>query len=237
MLSERQHTILEAMVREYVATAEPVASAELVRKYRLPYSSATVRNELQALDEAGLLVQPHTSAGRVPTDKGYRLFINSTLSNSEPMTKGEEKALRDVCDFDDPIEFMRHASRAFAELTQNFAVAGFPDDDLFYKSGMSEVMRAPEFSNVGTMQEFSSLVDVIEDKLFKLFDPEELSEPKTFVGNENPIREARHWGMIISSYKTPFKKESIVAILGPRRMDYERNISMLKYFREVLEAE
>ena len=76
MVTERQKSILEVVIREYVATAAPVASEEIVRKYRMALSPATVRNELQTLDGAGFLTQPHTSAGRIPTDKGYRFFIN-----------------------------------------------------------------------------------------------------------------------------------------------------------------
>lgn len=78
-LAERQRELLRAVIREYIATAEPVASAALVRRYGLGVSSATVRNELAALEELGLLTHPHTSAGRVPTDLGYRYFIESLM--------------------------------------------------------------------------------------------------------------------------------------------------------------
>src|SRR6266511_5589827 len=81
-LGERQRDLLRAVIREYIATAQPVASAALVRRYRLPVSSATVRNELAALEELGLLTHPHTSAGRVPTDLGYRFFIESLMSGA-----------------------------------------------------------------------------------------------------------------------------------------------------------
>ncbi|MBO0792839.1 MAG: heat-inducible transcriptional repressor HrcA, partial [Ktedonobacteraceae bacterium] len=73
-LSDRKQRILRVLVEEYIHTATPVASEALVRKYALPFSSATVRNELVGLEEAGLIYQPHTSAGRVPTDLGYRYF-------------------------------------------------------------------------------------------------------------------------------------------------------------------
>src|SRR6058998_1771990 len=78
-LAERQRDLLRAVIREYIATAEPVASAALVRRYGLDVSSATVRNALAALEELGLLTHPHTSAGRVPTDLGYRYFIESLM--------------------------------------------------------------------------------------------------------------------------------------------------------------
>ena len=82
-LGERQRDLLRAVIREYIATAQPVASAALVRQYRLDVSSATVRNELAALEELGLLTHPHTSAGRVPTDLGYRYFIESLMPTSD----------------------------------------------------------------------------------------------------------------------------------------------------------
>ena len=78
-LGDRQRDLLRAVIREYIATAQPVASGALVRQYHLDVSSATVRNELAALEELGLLTHPHTSAGRVPTDLGYRYFIESLM--------------------------------------------------------------------------------------------------------------------------------------------------------------
>jgi heat-inducible transcriptional repressor len=84
-LTERQKSILMLVIRDYIETAQPVGSNALVKRYHLDLSSATVRNELAALDEVGYLRQPHTSAGRVPTEEGYRFFSSirraQTLSN------------------------------------------------------------------------------------------------------------------------------------------------------------
>ena len=165
-LSERQKTILDAVIREYVATAEPVASEHVVRAYRLPHSPATVRNELLALDEAGYLAQPHTSAGRVPTDRGYRFFINRMAGTpQEPAAGREERAFQEIRELGDPIEFAKHTSRILAHLTRNFVIAGFPDEDLYYKSGLSEIMQEPEFTDRSLVHEFGMLLDVIEDEL------------------------------------------------------------------------
>ena len=240
-LTERQKSILNTLIREYVATAEPVASSELVRKYRLPYSPATVRNELVALDGAGYLTQPHTSAGRVPTDRGYRFYINhlQTGERGDPnrsRANREDGLLRGVRDFDDPMEFLKRSSRLFAELTRSFVLAGFPDDDMFYKSGIREVIQEPEFADIHRVQEFSALMEMIEDELMRRFDPEEFIEPRVFIGQENPIREARGYGMIVSSLATPFEKESVIALIGPKRMDYEHTLGLLRHFRELLEA-
>ena len=246
--TERQKTILDAVIRAYVATAEPVASSELVRKYRLPYSPATVRNELLALDEAGFLVQPHTSAGRIPTDKGYRFYINNFhgedgLPQGEPRPRGgstdrarETEQFERAREFDDPAEFLKYSSRLLAQLTRKFVVAGFPDKEMFYRSGIGEVMQEPEFTDLRLVQEFGLLMDTIEDELMGRLDLEELDEPRTFIGTENPIRIARHCGMIVASLDTPFRRESIIALIGPKRMDYEHDLTLLRHFRELLNA-
>src|SRR5437667_2293713 len=92
-LSERKQQILRALVEEYVHTATPVASETLVRKYRLTFSSATVRHELAGLEEAMLIYQPHTSAGRVPTDLGYRYFVEHLMRESA-LSLDEQRLIR-----------------------------------------------------------------------------------------------------------------------------------------------
>ncbi|MBO0782385.1 MAG: heat-inducible transcription repressor HrcA [Ktedonobacteraceae bacterium] len=92
-LSDRKQRILRVLVEEYIHTATPVASEALVRKYALPFSSATVRNELVGLEEAGLIYQPHTSAGRVPTDLGYRYFVEHLMEEST-LALDEQRLIR-----------------------------------------------------------------------------------------------------------------------------------------------
>lgn len=237
MISQRQKSILDAVIREYVAIAGPVASEHVVKKYHLPYSPATVRSELLALDEAGLLTQPHTSAGRVPTDKGYRFFINNLAGDGIPKT--DEETLRELCSVDEPAEFLKQASRILAHLTQSVTLAGFPADDLFYKSGIGWAMLAPEFSETEFMHDFSALVDTIDEEISRIIEILAMNTfggPRVFIGRENPIPVARRYGMIVSRLETPFEKESLVALLGPKRMNYERNIAILRNFQEILSA-
>lgn len=85
MLSDRRQIVLRALIEEYIARALPVGSRTLVERYNLGISSATVRNELSLLEEMGYLAQPHTSAGRIPTDFGYRAFVDELLSESDPV--------------------------------------------------------------------------------------------------------------------------------------------------------
>ena len=235
-ITKRQEHILGTLVREYVASAEPVASGDLVQKYRLPYSPATVRSELVALDEAGYLTQPHTSAGRIPTDRGYRFFINHELAPAEPAVENhrDERAFEALAAIESPAEFLKQASRLMAHLTQNVALAGFPDEDLFYKSGISEVAQAPEFTEAPTMREFAALLDVLDDEMEDLWKTLDAGQPTVFIGRENPILSARPYGMIISSVETPFQREGIIALIGPKRMDYGRNVAIMRRLCEAL---
>lgn len=231
-LTERQQTILDAVVREYVGTAGPVASEEIVKKYALGASSATVRNEMQALDEGGFLTQPHTSAGRIPTDRGYRFFINHLLARNG-VSNREERAVRELRGLDDPTEFMRQASRLVAHLTRNFVLTGFPAESVFFHSGIGEVVQEPEFADTEVLHEFSALIDTIEDELSHHFENVEESWPQAFVGKENPIRSARHCGMIISRYELPERRAGVIALIGPKRMDYEYNLALLRHLQEL----
>ncbi len=123
---DRRLDVLRAIVEDYVATREPVGSRALTERHRLGVSPATIRNDMAALEEAGYIVQPHTSAGRVPTDKGYRQFVDR-LAEVKPLSFAERRAistlLEDAVDLDDVID---RAVRLLAQLTQQVAVVQYP---------------------------------------------------------------------------------------------------------------
>lgn len=126
-LGERQRDLLRAVIREYIASAQPVASAALVRQYRLDVSSATVRNELAVLEELGLLTHPHTSAGRVPTDLGYRYFIESLMPR--PSLHPEEQLMvshQFQQALSNTSEWLRLAASTLARLTTEAAIVTPP---------------------------------------------------------------------------------------------------------------
>ncbi|MGY4642941.1 heat-inducible transcriptional repressor HrcA [Cellulomonas sp. URHB0016] len=126
MSEDRRLDVLRAIVEDYVATREPVGSRALVERHSLGVSPATIRNDMAALEESGYIAQPHTSAGRVPTDKGYRLFVDR-LSTVKPMSVPERRAigafLEEAQDLDDVVD---RAVRLIAQLTQQVAVVQYP---------------------------------------------------------------------------------------------------------------
>jgi heat-inducible transcriptional repressor len=126
MQDERRLAVLRAIVEDYVATQEPVGSKALVERHGLGVSPATVRNDMAALEEDGLITQPHTSAGRVPTDKGYRLFVDR-LTTIKPMSAAEKRAISTILDgavdLDDVVS---RSVRLLAQLTHQVALVQYP---------------------------------------------------------------------------------------------------------------
>src|SRR6476469_5438551 len=126
MLSERRLEVLRAIVQDYVGTEEPVGSKALTERHNLGVSPATVRNDMAALEDEGFIAQPHTSAGRIPTDKGYRLFVDK-LAGVKPMTAPERRAIQNfldgAVDLDDVVG---RTVRLLAQLTRQVAVVQYP---------------------------------------------------------------------------------------------------------------
>jgi heat-inducible transcriptional repressor len=123
---DRKLEVLRAIVEDYIATNEPVGSKSLVDRHNLGVSSATIRNDMAALEEEGLIAQPHTSAGRVPTDAGYRVFVDR-LTEIKPLSSAEKRAIATFLDGAVDLDDVLHrAVRALAQLTRNVAVVQYP---------------------------------------------------------------------------------------------------------------
>jgi len=126
MVEDRKLAVLRAIVEDYVSTQEPVGSKALVERHQLGVSPATVRNDMAALEDEGFITQPHTSAGRIPTDKGYRLFVDR-LSQVKPLSSAEKRAiatlLQGAVDLDDVVQ---RSVRLLAQLTRQVAIVQYP---------------------------------------------------------------------------------------------------------------
>jgi len=233
-LGERQQSVLGAIVREYVRTARPVASQDIMREHDLGVGSATIRNEMLALDELGYLEQPYTSSGRVPTDKGYRFFVDHLTDEDSELTGRERTKIRELfADSDDEDIFIKEFSRTISHMTGAFAAAGLFDDALFYDVGFSQILKEPEFQDSAYVESFGKLVDLLDDEVRGLCrEARNVSEVAVFIGHENPLREGRGHAMILSSWQHPAGFGGFLALIGPKRMDYERTISLLRCIRE-----
>lgn len=233
-MTSRREAILEAIVREYVETAEPVGSLTLVRKYAFPYSSATIRAEMAMLEEGGYIVQPHTSAGRVPTEKGYRYFVDMIQKEESEVSKREEDIL------ERRIQAMHtHFERKFdaaahvlAEMTRNVALSTLGQE--VYSHGLANLFRQPEFVDTDRVLGIADMLDNMNSLI------RELPSTKDFmvlVGSETPVGKSADASLVISRVDTPYGVHGYLGVLGPTRMSYERVIPLVKRTRDLLESE
>lgn len=229
MLKDRQKSILGAVIEAYVRTARPVASQELAREFNLGLSSATLRNELNRLDELGYVQQPHTSAGRVPTDRGYRFFVDYLLTGAD-LTARERDEINEAFDMRGEEDFIRELSKAVSRISGVFTAAGLADQGIFYKTGFAAIMEEPEFEDQERVRAFAHLADTLDEEI-KNFLPSVSrgkEEARIFIGRENPWREARDWAMTVSFWEHPSGFRGFVSMIGPKRADYRKQKAILE---------
>ncbi len=227
MLRERQRAILDAVVREHIRSARPISSQDIVQHFDMAASPATVRNDMLELDDEGYLTQPHTSAGRIPTDKGYRFFVDNLLRRQE-MRQQERICLHDLFEVEEQAEFIRTLARTAARLAGSLVIAHTPKDDMVYQSGLSGVLAAPEFSDAKRVRSFGRLIDELDEHRDEMFDAPH-DEATIFIGAENPFADAEGYAIMVSSWRHPRGFRGFLALVGPSRMNYARNKSLLTF--------
>lgn len=242
MISDRQGQLLDFIIREYVKTAEPVGSVLVCEKSDFEVSPATIRSEMQALEEAGYLAQPHTSAGRVPTDKAYRWFVNKLMEEGQYEVDPRAKRTINSAIADagpDPRELSRNAAQVIQELSDNLVIANIERSHDFYKVGLSRLMAFPEFRELGRMVQLTSMFDQF-DELFGAFEREFFGDHRAdqnfniMIGRENPVRNIQGETMIIVKHRLPGGNIGTLTIIGPTRMDYRKNIGLAQYTSRLL---
>jgi len=219
-ITPRQGKLLDVIVKEYIDSATPISSQLLEEKYNFDISPATIRIEMQRLTDKGFLSQPHTSAGRVPTDKGYRFFVDN-LKESK-FDRGFSPIEKEM---EDSFKFLQDLTKKIAELTSNLAFSYFPEEDIFFKEGWENIFKEPEFENTDLASKFAEMVENMEKEIEEF---ENFDFPQIFIGKENLLPGAQEFSTIISRIHLPRKKEGVVAILGPKRMDYNKNVKIIK---------
>ncbi len=231
-MQSRQKTILELLVKEYIKAAEPVGSQILVKNYKLGFSPATVRNEMAELTESGYLAQPHTSAGRIPTDKGYRFFIDN-LMEEKGLTKTEENALKSIIRTKAHRQFAKEIAKTISLFSQNLGICAFLEMEDFFSSGLTQLIKEPEFARFPApfeiLEDALSFFDQMEKEIEKIFDLTS-NEVKVLIGKESKIEELGDFSFVVSRCR----RKGVVGVLGPKRMDYAKNIALVDYARELI---
>jgi heat-inducible transcriptional repressor len=229
-MTERQAKLLGAIIEQYAEVASPVGSSLLSKVFDV--SSATIRAEMAQLEDMGYITQPHTSAGRIPTDKGYRFYVNNMAEQQE--TSAERRAERAltarVSSSGVPERTIRNAVDTLVELTHNLGLATIGNQ--LYMSGLSNLFGQPEFMRRGQVQEVAKLLDNLEPWLREAAPNQPLS---VYIGHENPIGRGAGCSLIISRFRSPYSDKSYIGTLGPTRQSYRGVMNLVARAGETLE--
>jgi len=221
-LDDRKKRILQAIIEDYVRFAEPIASKIIVERYELDLSSATIRNEMAALEELGLIEKTHTSSGRVPSDLGYRYYVDSIMND----TTVNEELLADIVSNLNKLERdLDNISKFLSYLTHYTSIS--IDDENIYLYGRNNVFDYPEFRDIEKLKRFMYLMEE-EDLIKEILNSYVENEISIRIGCENLFDEVKDYSIITFGYQDL----GTIALIGPKRMDYNKVMKLIKYLLE-----
>lgn len=222
-MEKRQEKILKYIVKEYIKTAEPVSSKALAEKHGIKASSATIRWDMVELEKEGYLLQLYASSGRVPTEKAYRFFIEKFCDPK--LSPKAEKKIEELFVKKKEDEIMKELGGLVALISKNISILVF-EKEIFWQ-GFSYLLSQPEFYNPNDVLEatktFENLYQGIRDEEFSG------EEIKIYIGKENPFDEDENLSLILGGLEN-----GVIGILGPKRMDYQQNIALVKKSGELI---
>ena len=228
-LTDRQALILKAVIEEYTATAEPVGSVTLEKKYDLGISPATIRNEMVTLTKTGFLQQPHTSAGRTPTPMALKYYVRE-LVKEEDMSVAEEVAVKEkVWDHRFEIDkFLKEITRVLAQKTKTLAVACTSQGSL-YHAGHAHILENPEFYDIDVAREVLSMIDEFSliNAIFNKATGDETIH--ILVGDDLDNDMFYNLGLVFVDFSAG-DISGYLGIIGPSRLDYPAVIPTIRYF-------
>lgn len=223
---ERKMALLSQIIKEYIKTANPIGSKILAHKGEFDVSSATIRNEMAELEKEGYLIQPHTSAGRIPTALGYKFYLE--IFKEGKLSSADHHSLKQVYKKYQTAGqeiLIKELAKRIADLSHNTVVVAFSDNDVYY-TGIANLFIQPEFQNPENVYNMSVIIDHLDKVMGDIF--EEINNIEVKVGQENPFGEQCsavlvNWGK---------RKKGIFGILGPMRMDYEKNLGLVRFVNQ-----
>jgi len=236
MITERQKEILNSVIGEYIELAQPVSSQLIEKKYDFGICPATIRIDMQKLTDKGFLFQPHTSAGRVPTDKGLRLFVDNLLEKeleNFEMGDGFDKLTASWFknEIGDEIKFIQNLTKNLAHISGTLALSYLEKENVFWKEGWEEILKEPEFEEKDFALNFAEFLENFENNIGNF---EINSGIKIYIGKENHFKKSKDFSVITSKCHLPAGEEAILSLLGPKRMAYDTNIGLINSLTKLL---
>ena len=238
---KRQDYILDLIIQAYVEDGRPVSSEGLKDRFDLSFSSATLRNIMSELEGLGYLSHVHTSSGRVPTQEGFRYYINFLMerqqkSSPQDMVSFIDKSTGYIRELDD---LLQEASRVISNLTHYAGFSFLSDErDRLFFWGTHFILQEPEFEDIETLR---NIFTAFEERMsfFRDFLETNLSQDiKVFIGDEIGLEDIRNCSLVLSSLGRPeMKRRAFLGILGPIRMNYALAISKLRMLKDYIEEE
>ncbi|MFH1537233.1 MAG: hypothetical protein ABID45_04545 [Patescibacteria group bacterium] len=230
-MNDKKQAFLRLIIEEYVKTAKPVGSKYIVEKCKLKVSPATVRNYMASLEEEGYITHPHTSAGRFPTEKGFNFYIENFLTDNEvdkeyiliidKILKNKELGVE---------EKIKNTAKSVAEFT-NQAIVLSLNPNSYYYTGISNILKKPDFADLDVIYSLSEVVDQL-DEVMGSISKFVTNKVEIFVGKDNPFSE--NCSVILTPYSLDKDIKGVLGILGPIRMDYSKNYSLIKYLNNTI---
>ena len=255
MISERQKDILKTIIEEHIMAAGPVSSKTLAKGRGFDIGAPMLRKEMNQLEKEGYLAQPHTSAGRVPTDKAYRLYIQENLSDKDDkihksgkiktvgLTSGESQKVKGCLqkNWADIGQLLKEISRVASDVSRELSVAGEVGGGT-YTCGFSNLFDEPEFKSFGNINQLMRFMDNIDGYFDAMWNKFLYEDMQVFIGGENPIKEINEFTLITGKYQLPQGepfdsaqgKHGFISIIGPKRMNYRRNMALVEYISKVM---
>lgn len=224
-LSKRQNELLCSIIQEHIKTAEPVGSNLLVNQYLKNLSSATVRNEMLELDRLGFLIQPHTSAGRVPSEQAYKYYIENFLKE-KPIKQRVKNNLKNLKKIKHSRERNKKIAKFLAQEINQAVIMAFSADDIYF-TGLSYLFNQPEFQNSVYITNLSQVVDHLEEVLPQVIARAQ-KEVTIAIGEDNLFSDE------CSAIFIKYQSQGLLALIGPMRMDYAVNAGLVKYIATLL---
>jgi transcriptional regulator of heat shock response len=231
-ITQRQAKILAAIVKENCESGQPVASADIVEKYQFNVSPATIRNEMGCLEKLQYITQPHTSAGRVPTDKGFRYFVNQLMDKVRLTLKDQDRLKTDLMKLQMAnAEISRRLAKLVSEYSQQASFALFPEE--VSTVGLSNLLSNPALQPEDA-KEIAQFFDNIEEYSQKMIADYGSGGAEAMIGKEIQLSKTSDYSMIVSGLQLPSGKKGVIGLIGPKSMKYEKNLSLIEYIAKLL---
>jgi len=225
---DRKFDLLKTIIEAYIDRAQPIGSKAVVMEYHFPVSPATIRNEMNDLEQEGYLEQPHTSAGRIPTEKAYQWYVEHALEI--PKFDEEQQSMEDVMfamRSSEAFEQLKALARWLADYSHEAVLMSTPSHEV-YSTGLGNLFSKPECADRDVVIQLSRVFDRLDEMVETLHRRPLESNLTVLIGDDCPIGE----DFSIVATRMPTDPPSLIGLVGPMRMSYARNIGIMRLLSE-----